>query len=272
MNRQNPQGKYSIPLFLLLVVNFLVFFSCGVEEFLPPDYLRPVSDVKAYPGNNQLTLSFKSQNSESKFDGFNVYLSRSSALIGQNLTAVRNNDTLPTVISSASSIALNDSVLIQLDKDANGDPIQNGITYFLAIRAHNVDSYESDLSMEVSTTPRVQSVTQVHLVLSNGFSLKNNSTIPPWDIKLVEWDSSLHLAAVDCQLKDEGYYLDWQQLNKVQDSGFAPLNSYMKITVGHTYLMKTSDNRFGKIHVLGATSTSIRFFWAFQNVVGNKDI
>jgi hypothetical protein len=272
MTNQKPEGKYPVPLLPLLLIFLISSFSCGVEEFLPPDYLRPVSEVKAYPGDNQLVVSFKSQNTESKFDGFNLYISRSSSLRGQNLAPVRNNDTLPTLVSSAAAIALNDSVSIQVDKDADGVPIQNGITYFLAIRAHNVDAFESDLSMEVSTTPRIQCVTQVHLVLSNGFSLKNNSTTPPWDIKLVEWESSLHLAPVDCQLKDEGYYPDWKLVNKVQDSGFAPVNAYLKVYVGHVYLLKTLDNRFGKIHVLGTTANAISFFWAFQSVPGNRDI
>lgn len=252
---------------------FCIFFaSCGVEEFLPPDLLKPVSQLKAYPRNGAITLTLFSLNSESKLDGFNVYISVSSTLVGQSLTPIKNNDTVPTVIFSAADIAKNPYVTVNLLYDSANQRIQNGTTYYLAVKTHNYDNYESDLSAEVSTTPRVECVTQRSLSLLNGFSLKTGSSALPWDFRTILRTGELHLICDAANLKDEGYYPDPMLYNKAVDSGFAAPGISLKAVVGHLYLMKTSDNHFGKIYIDSTNGSAIRFRWAYQVVQGNLDI
>ncbi len=246
--------------------------SCGVEEFLPPDYLRPVSGVQAYPHNGSVTILFHSQNSESKFDGFNVYLSTSSSLAGRDLVPIRNNNTEPTFISSASVIATDPVVTIHLDEDSDGNPLQNGTTYYFAVRAHNYDSFESDFSMEVSTTPRVESVTQCEVALSNGYSLRTGSSGQPWDFKTVMSMGNLHFVSTTCQIKDEGFYDNPMSYNKVTDGGFSLPGSYIRIYTNHLYVFKTDEDRFGKVYIDSIDGLVIHFRWAYQAVLGNKDI
>jgi hypothetical protein len=259
-----------IPVFPLFLV---LFAGCGVEPFLPPDILKPPAELKAYPHNGTLTLVFKSYNDEEKLDGFNVYISSSSSIKSRPDTPpLRNSDSLPTILLSRKDIVQGNPISRDIIYSSGINQLENGTTYYVTMKAHNYDNVESEFCNEVSTTPRVESMTQATVLMSNGFSLAQGKALQPWDFQIASYNGLTCIYSAANLIKDEGWVQAPMLYNKVSDAGFPPAGTLLQIIPGHIYILKTPAPQFGKIYIQSAGPASVTFSWAFQSVIGNLDI
>jgi len=256
--------------FLCLTASF--FQSCGIEPLLPPNIIKAPFNLVLYPHNGSITVQFESYNNEENFDGFNVYLSQSSGIRTSGIEPLKPNGTLPTIPATRYETSGGKVIRWTFSKDASNDPLLNGVTYYVSVRSRSYDGFLSDFTAEVSTTPRPESSSVLFLANGSGFSLVNNNFSEPYDIKLTRQSNVSFLSCPSGRIKDEGYYYSMEEYNRVVDDGFLPVGASVPVAQGHVYIIKRTDNRFGKIYVKSVDDTGINFEWAFQEVVGNLDI
>lgn len=267
MKREKPEYIFILP----LVLGLLSFcFSCGVDDFIEPDYLLAPQDLRAFPHDGYIELEFISENAEQRFDGFNVYVSRYSP-IGA-LPPLDDSGTLPTVPSTSFQVAQSPLQKVMISFESNNIPLENGVTYYIGVTAHNYQGLESDFCNEVNTTPRPESVTPVFLNAGSGYSLKNNSFLVPYDFELVLQSNLLYLSSVDHAMKDEGYYFSAQEYNKVDPAGFLIAPAFVRAVPGHVYLIRSAETNYGKVYITETGPDWIRFHWAYQSVPQSENI
>ncbi len=264
---------YTIILFLPL------FFlqSCGVETYLEPDFLNPPGGLIAYSLDNKIKIKFYSSNNESKFDGFNVYISKESSLKNRNILPVKNPSTggIPTIIKQSKDIIPSEPIEIVLERDSSGNYIENGITYYIIVKAHNIDNKLSLPSNEVSATPRRESEEDVVLSINEGFNIETANKSSPFTFKLIKINGNFYLISENGNgILSKGYYDNWELVNEADESGYITDDTPVLIKEGYLLLVKTVNDNYGKIWITSIDNINERIYfkWAYQKVKNNREI
>ena len=263
-----------------ILLIFLLFSSCGTEKFVEPEYLNPPSDLIVYPKNNKIKVKFYSSNSEDKFDGFNIYISTSSPLKNQTgLLPVKNPTagSIPTINKTSKEIDPNTPIEIIIERDADDNSIENGITYYVAVKAHSIRNYKSQPSNEASATPRIDNLDGVTIYANEGFNFKTLKKSAPYDFIFTINNSRPYITAQNnCVIQSKGYQENWEMINTVNEKAFEDLTVVpFQIENGHVLLIRTDDNRYGKIQIKEINTGAnqyIKIIWAFQQNYNNMDI
>lgn len=255
---------------------FLFLASCGTEKFIEPEYLNTPLNLAAYSKNSKIRLKFFLSNKEETFDGLNIYLSRTSSVKAQaNLLPVKNPSTgsLPSMSLTSSQVTLGQPWEIEIDRDENDEPIENGIKYYIILKSHSFRNFKSEPSNESSATPRPESASPVILQDNEGFSFNSFSKQAPYHLLFRIIDLKMFFFGQNgAQLQSKGYYENWADIREADETGYALENTPFPAEPGHVYLIRTSENKYGKFQVLSADSLSVLINWAFQNMPNNKDI
>ncbi len=267
---------------VIIILSLIFITSCGVEEIVQPEYLNAPSELKAYPGNGKIKLKFYSNNKEDKFDGFNVYISKSSSLKNQSsLLPVKNPETggIPTIVATSKDIDPTVPITVEITRDADDNPIENGITYYFIVKAHSIRNFKSEPSNEVSTTPRIDNITGVILYTNEGFNFSTFDKTSPYNFVFTVQNTSDKKAFItgknNTLVQSKGYYQNWEDVNKADTDGYIQSEIPVEIQEGYVILFKTADSHYTKIYIkeLNLSSTPyIKFIWAYQSIAGNTDI
>ncbi len=260
-------------LFILLIT------SCGTETFVEPEFLNPPFDLKVFPKDNQIKIRFYSSNSESKFDGFNIYISQSSSLRYQyGLLPVRNpySGGIPTINSTSANIDPNIPIEITISRDGDDNLIENGIKYYVIVKAHSIRNYKSEPGNEASTTPRVDNLISLSIYNNEGFNFNALNKITPYDFTFEIISNTPCLRAQNNSvIQSKGYYVNWEEVNIADEIGYVGSGVPIQINNGHVILIRTADNRYGKIQIKESSIAPvpyIKIIWAFQKNYNNRDI
>ncbi len=265
----------------VLILAFLLI-QCGTEDIVQPEYLNAPSDLTAYPENGKIKIKFYSNNKEDTFDGFNIYISKSSLVKSQPLLLpIANPDTggIPTVVSTSKDIAPSVPISVEINRDANDNPIENGVTYYIIVRAHSTRNFKSEPSNEASTTPRIDNMSGILLYDNDGFRFSSLSKSTPYDFVVTIQNSTTNKAFITgkngCMIQNKGYYQDWGEVNQADTTGYIEENIPVEIKEGYVIIFKTADSHYAKIFVHQISFTGvpyIKIWWAYQPVINNKDI
>lgn len=138
----------------LLPLVSLLFYSCGNNiPFLEVAQLkRPVGiTLEAQSGLNY-KLTYYVQNQEEVFDGYNIYVSRSTIPDSTNVSGspLVIDGTVPTIKLSPADFDLQNSKSITMTTYDGFRAFESGVTYFFRISAHSRTGGVSELSNEVS--------------------------------------------------------------------------------------------------------------------------
>jgi hypothetical protein len=261
------------PRFFFFAILLLTGLSaCGIEPFLSPLVLQAPFNLEVFPGNGSLTVRFESVNTEDSFDGFDVHLAESSGVRTAEVLPLLNSGTSPTIPSSRYLIAGGAVIEHTFTFDRDNNTLQNGTTYYVAVRSRSFEGRYSEFSGEVSTTLRPESVTPVVLADSEGYSLLNGNTSAPWDVSCAVVTNACWLSSPTGTILDAGAFLSGREYNKVTNASFPSPGTPVQALAGHVYVIKRSDNRYGKVYVRSVSLTDVTFDWAFQPSAGNTDI
>ncbi|NPV38468.1 hypothetical protein BREVNS_0292 [Brevinematales bacterium NS] len=136
-----------------LGIALLLFLaSCGIESFEQEISLNPPLGLSATTnGDGDIVLSFWGMNNEPYFEGYNIYIASSmqDALEdkGEKIPGPSENQATMPNISVMSSVTL---FTYTVTKDAKGDPLVSGVTYFFYVKAYsaqyNVQSPRSNIT------------------------------------------------------------------------------------------------------------------------------
>lgn len=160
---------------------------------------------------------------------------------------------------------------------------RNGITYYYAVSAYDYSGNESELSRDVAyDTPRPEgyNVTLLDRFVNpnlagydfSAYTVVNYNTdftdlyvefTPDGVPYLVVWK--------DTEIQDMGYTRDLDEISVAPTLGWSPTKDAHIIT-GHTYVIRTWDNRYAKVRVTDISQASIRLDWAYQTAVGNPEL
>lgn len=264
--------KYKI-LGLFLMAATLLVSGCGEESFQMQNVVPPLG-LTAYPGDRKIFIEFYGTNEEINFDGFNVYISRTALVKNQSsLSPVKNSSGgVPTIIMSLNDIYPSQKIEFTINYDGNGTPIENGITYFISVRARDIFNEKSEWCNEESTTSRIENKEEVTINANDGFDFAGNSASTVFNLKITNdngTNKAYLKAAPGVEYIDAGYYSedDWRDYNIAPDTGYFTSDIKLLCSGNHIYIFKT-ENKFGKIWIrnLRFSPGSITFKWAFQQV------
>jgi hypothetical protein len=170
--------------------------------------------------------------------------------------------------------------------------VQNGITYYYTVTSFDFDGNESLPSYDSAyDTPRPEgfdvyiydfgSVGYSHL---SGFDFSSAGRIP-WDDNncdlFAEYDSDpqirsyfLWLGANGYVIQDMGYTDSFDDITYAPETGWSNFD-YIEAIIGHTYVLRTTDNHYAKVRVTGVVANpdyGIIFDWGFQVDPGNREL
>ena len=154
--------------------------------------------------------------------------------------------------------------------------ILNGVTYFYAVSAYDLDGNESSLSTDIAyDTPRPEGY---NVTLANyrtspasaGYEFSSYS-IGPYDDQYTdvffEYYDVNHTFYLDVwddtDIRDMGYTASLYDITYAPTGGWATTKDAVVIP-GHTYCIRTRDNHFAKVRVTDVSSSGVRFDWAYQ--------
>ena len=246
---------------IFYIIPFLTIFlfeSCNKNDISRIDTQPPSAPTGLYVvnGDNRVDLSWN-PNPERDVAGYNVYYSYSY-------------DGKYTLIGSTQNT-------YYTDYDA-----KNATTYYYAVTAYDYDGNESDLSIDdVSATPRPEGFNENVFDYNQypnqgGFSFVSY-TIVPYDDQTADFYFEIYNGTpyIDVygptDIEDMGHTTDIYDIPYAPSSGWSPTHDAVAIP-GHTYVIHTFDNFYGKIRVSSITSDRMIFDWAFQTVKGNTQL
>jgi len=246
--------------FIIVLMGAGVFAACEtniVESDLePPAAPRGVYSVT---GDNQVVLSWY-PNGESDLDGYSVYRSFND----------QNGYQLIADVGNARFV------------DADVD---NGVTYYYAVTAYDLDGNESELSPEVvQDTPRpegfgVRMSNLLRVPEAAGYDFSNYSLTDfqaqTTDIyfgrDVTTGGYFIYSFSDDTDLQDYGYTESFDDVDYAPENGWSALG-YTEAIPGHTYIVWTHDNHFAKLRVTAVNPDFVEFDWAYQIVEGNPEL
>ncbi len=252
--------KSQYTLFVLLFAS-LAFWGCEAyiyetTENYPPAVPRGVMSIT---GDERVTLSWY-PNDDADLAGYNVYRS-GNAETGFYYLATTSSE-------------------IYVDTD-----VENGVTYYYAVTAFDLDGNESELSYDlVYDTPRPEGY-GVRI-----FDMNQNPEVAGYDFSdylvvdfrdeladiYFEYDPQsnglyINRTADDTDIQDYGYTETLDDVSYAPEKGWSQLG-YVEAIEGHTYIIWTHDNHFAKIRLTRVTPTMLEFDWAYQVDPGNPEL
>ncbi|MBI5645886.1 MAG: hypothetical protein HY962_03060 [Ignavibacteriae bacterium] len=244
---------------LSIVLPILLLSAC--DEGHGPDYdvVPPLPPVGITSTSLDRAVELRwIENQEGDIAGYNVYVSSSYRgrydLIGNTRTASF------------------------VDLDA-----VNGVTYYYAVAAYDINGNESDLSRDVVyDTPRPEGR---NVVMTDRFRDPGRGGYDFSDYRIVHYDTDntdLYLEIDtknvpyfvvwdDGEIQDMGYTRNIDEISAAPEAGWNPTKD-AAIVRGHTYVVKTFDNHFAKVRVVDVGATAITFDWAYQTATGNPEL
>lgn len=217
--------------------------------------LAPPQGVSALALNNQVYIRW--EHTYYEVYGYNVYVNSSYSGNYRLIGSTRTNEFI--------------------DQDA-----RNGITYYYAVTAYDIDGNESKLSIEDAyATPRPE----FYKIMLNdrqtnpnkaGYEFSTNSILPfdnrNTDI-YIEYVSGHYFMVVyeDTDIQDMGYTSHFDEIRFSPTMGWSPLKEVLLID-GHTYVIWTFDNHYAKVRIKEINSNNIVFDCSYQTVVGNTQL
>jgi hypothetical protein len=157
---------------------------------------------------------------------------------------------------------------------------QNGVTYYYAISAFDVNKNESSLSTDIlDATPRPEGFgvrlaesTAAPSVAGYDFS---SVTVGPYDDPYTDFyfkNTGTRLSLIvwsDTDIQDMGYTASFDEIVASPTTGWSPTGTAEAIS-GHTYVVHTWDNHYAKMRVKEVATDHITFDWAYQLVSGKE--
>jgi len=256
---------------------FLLYF-CGIEQYVEPEYLNPPFDLIAFPKDNKIKLQFYSNNSEEKFDGFNIYISTTTPLKNLHLLPVKQpgSGSIPTISRTSKDIDPNKPIEVTIELDASDENILNSTTYYLFVKSHSIRNYKSEPSNESSTTPRPEGDENDPLYENQGFNFNTLRKKQPYNFIFKRVNNKLCLIAGSGNLiQSMGYYNNWELINMAPEEGYVNSTVPLQVKEGYVFIIKTDDNRYGKIQIKEVKTGAnpyIKYRWAYQRNQNNRDI
>lgn len=250
-----------LSIFAFLIFATLILSSCDVNDSYYNDYTppSPPSDIQVLNGDNRVDI-YWNRNRESDVAGYNVYYNYSY-------------EGKYTLIGSTSGTYFADIEAV------------NGNKYYYAVAAYDYNGNESELSYDVIySTPRPEGFNQPIYDAQRfpdyaGYSFQNYSVVPFNDIAadfffdIYEGVPYLNLWEVPAPT----YIQDMGLTNDIYDIPYAPesgwvFKDYIRADVGHTYVIRTIENKYAKIRIKQINGDGIVFDWAFQIVPGETQL
>ncbi len=233
--------------------------SCGVNDSY--DYTPPQAPtgVQVLNGDNRVDI-YWNPNRESDVAGYNVYY---------NYTYQGKY----TLLGSTKNTHFVD------------DGAVNGTKYYYGVAAYDYNGNESELSYDVVySTPRPEGFNQTLFDAQRfpdyaGYSFIDYSVVPFNDIAadfyfdIYQGVPYLNLWEVPAPtyIQDMGLTKDIYDIPFAPQSGWV-FREYIEVYVGHTYVIRTIENRYAKIRVNQINADGIEFDWAFQTVPGEPQL
>ena len=260
--------------FFMLFIFMLLAIGCEDDniivsgDFDPPAIPRGLRSIS---GDGKVILVWF-PNTERDLGGYNIYFSF-------------DNESFELIATTADTI--------YVDND-----VRNGITFFYAITAFDVDGNESDLTiLDVFDTPRPEgfdvqlanfrttpgmSGFSFELELSNASGiLSANSPDADFYFELDPNSGLPFILAGNRQDARETLILDAGLTFSFEDVDFAPdpndptsgylVNGRVRAIPNHTYILQTDDGNFAQIRVTNLVDGVMIFDWAYQLVPNNPD-
>jgi hypothetical protein len=155
----------------------------------------------------------------------------------------------------------------------------NGRTYYYGVAAYDFDGNEGGLTVDgIGTTPRPEGY---GVVLFNylrspdlaGYDFSTN-TIGPYRDEYTDifFEYSNEVAYMDVwddsDIQDMGYTSSLDEIREAPNGGWASTKD-VQLIEGHTYVVWTWDDHYGKIWVVSLTPQRVIFDWAYQLQEGN---
>lgn len=246
--------KVSIPNWLILV---LVLAGCenqtGYIDVIPP---APPQGITTVTGDQNVELHWV-PNTEPDLAGYNVYVSDRYA-------------------------GRYDAVGTSRIPEFAHFGVANGVTYYYAVTAFDLDGNESELSHDVVyDTPRPEG----HGVVLRDYRLYptqsgydfSTYSVGPYDDYFTDvfFEYSVGVAFMnvweDTDIQDMGYTRSFDEITAAPIEGWLP-SKYAQLVEGHTYVVWTWDNHYAKFRVTSLSPTRLVFDWAYQVAVGNPEL
>ncbi len=160
---------------------------------------------------------------------------------------------------------------------------RNGVTYYYAVSAYDYSGNESELSRDVAyDTPRPEGF---NLTLADRYA---NPDLAGYDFSaysVVNYNTDLtdlyveftgsgvpyFVVWTDTDIQDMGYTRDLDEISVAPSEGWSPTKD-AHIIAGHTYVIRTWDNRYAKVRVTDIRPAAVRFDWAYQTAPGNPEL
>lgn len=230
----------------------LLITSCYLNIPYDDDPPSPPRNISVVNGDSQVELYWR-KNPENDIAGYNVYYSYSY-------------NGKYTLIGSSNTNSYIDY------------GIRNGTKYYYAVTAYDVNGNESELSTDVVyAVPRPEGFNQSifdsrRFPNNSGYSFSKYSVVPynsqDADFYFENYQGNYYLVVYDdSDIKDMGL------TNNIYDITFAPTSGWSTTKdeiakVGHTYVIWTWNNHYGKIRIKNITAERIVFDWAYQTLKG----
>lgn len=129
----------------------LALFKCQSNiTYQPGEILQRPVGIQVYAlSNGKFRLSYYVQNSESIFDGYNLYISRESTGDNDTISPYLLNGSIPTLphspqdVDYITPISVDIEIFMDVRTDLNGNlvtsfvPFETGTRYFFKLRAHS---------------------------------------------------------------------------------------------------------------------------------------
>lgn len=235
-----------------------LFVSCKKNDINKIDTQAPSppTGLNIVNGDNRVDLSWN-QNPERDVEGYNVYYAYSYDGKYTLLDHTPNN--------------------YYTDYGAT-----NGTTYYYAVTAYDYNGNESDLSYDnANATPRPEGYNENIFNYRNypntsGFSFVGYSVVPyddqTSDFYFEIYDDTCYIDVnSDTDIKDMGETTSIYDVPYAPNYGWSPTKDAIAIP-GHTYVIWTWDNYYGKIRVNNIVGERLIFDWAFQTDKGNTQL
>ncbi|MDI6766346.1 MAG: hypothetical protein QME52_05935 [Bacteroidota bacterium] len=227
----------------------VIFLGCE-DRIYQPDMMPPAAPRNLYAeaGDNLVEL-FWTQNSERDVAGYRVYAHSSNSKRVQYIGSTNTNHFI--------------------DRG-----IENGVTYYYAVTAHDINGNENEMSREyIYATPRPEGRDVIlkdfrRYPNLSGYDFSTYSVgryNDDYTDFFFEYYNGVYYLNVwdDTEIQGMGYTRSLYDIIESPTTGWSPTKDAQAIA-GHTYVIRTWDSHYAKVRITSLTSTRIVFDWAYQ--------
>ena len=282
--------------FALVILLSVGILGCSEKttETVSPESLSPPLGLKSITGDGEITLLWFTSNYEDNLSGYEIY-----KYTGR-YSSTSAPQQIPSGFDKVDSLSKSSPSNTIQSKTITG--LQNGTTYsFLVIATRDSWSKQSQPSNIINDTPRPETTpnsqdtiwaSSVHKDKS-GYELSDFTVTDMNDIHTPEYytddgkgdficekinfqggvEYRLWLAGTNSGgVMDLGYLQDWDDADTASASGYAATGYSLTAIPGHVYAIKTGDNHYGKIQVIGVEVDPGRLWFraCYQTQAGNR--